>query len=100
MISGTRYRFSFELPKSRNGYFVRIYGDRSSGALLVDGELDYADLELKLNPANGRYEASRLFRTLGNYDWLVFRNGGKKGGGRWIDGQSGRLNVLPELDGE
>jgi len=98
ITSGSRYKFSFDLPSSRNGYFVRIYGDRTSNAFIVDGELDYSDLELKQNSKTGHYEASRLFRTLGNYDWLVFRAG--KSGGLWIDGQSGRLNVLPDLDGE
>ncbi|WP_321990921.1 glycogen/starch synthase [Marispirochaeta aestuarii] len=98
ILSGSRHRFSFSLPKSRSGYFVRVYGDRSSGELVLDGDLDYTDLPLRQNPATGRYEASRLFRTLGNYDWVVFRK--LKNGGRWLDGFSGRINVLPDLDGE
>ncbi|MDA3821001.1 MAG: hypothetical protein PF450_00095, partial [Bacteroidales bacterium] len=96
--SGARHKFSFNLPSSRNGYFLRIYGDRTSNAFIVDGEMDYSDLDLKLNSKTGCYEASRLFRTLGNYDWLLFRAG--KSGGHWVDGQSGRINVLPDLDGE
>jgi starch synthase len=96
--SGSRHNFSFDLTKTRNGYFVRVYGDRSSGELVVEGELDYTDLSLKQNPVNGRYEASRLFRTLGNYDWVVFRR--TKTGGRWLEGYSGRINILPDLDGE
>ena len=98
MQSGSRHYFSFDLPKSRNGYFVRIYDDRCAGELIVDGELDYTDLPLTKNPDNQRYEAGRIFRTLGNYDWVVFRK--LKNSGRWLDGYSGRINVLPDLDGE
>ena len=96
--SGTRHTFSFDLPASRTGYIVRVYGDRTSSELFVHGDLDFSDLELKQNSATGRWEASRLFRTLGSYDWVVFRS--LKTGPSWIDGYSGRLNVLPCLDGE
>ena len=49
--AGTRHTFEFDLPKSRSGYFLRVYGDRSSNDFIVDGELDYADLELKHEPS-------------------------------------------------
>lgn len=95
---GTRYQFSFDLPKNRSGYLLRIYGDRSPGRDFVTGEFNYIDIDLAENSETGRFEGQRLFNKLGNFDWLLFRR--TKSGERWLDGYSGRLNVLPDLDGE
>ncbi len=96
--AGTSHTFSFDLPSSRTGYFLRIYGDRSAEKLFVHGDLDYTDIILQYSPENGKWEASRIFRTLGSYDWVVYRK--LKNGSRWVDGSGGRLNVQPGLDGE
>lgn len=96
--TGTHYKFRFELPTGRHGYFVRIYGDRSPGREFVAGEFNYTDIDLEQNSESGLFEGERLFNKLGNFDWLVFRR--TKNGERWLDGYSGRVNVLPDLDGE
>ncbi len=96
--AGTSHTFRFELPRSKTGYFLRIYGDRSAEKLFVDGNLDYTDITLNYSRESGIWEVSRIFRTLGSYDWVVYRN--LKNGPRWVDGSGGRLNVQPSLDGE
>ncbi len=94
--AGGTYRFELDLPASRSSYFLRIFGDRAAAQFVTDQEIDYVDLEL--TKEGETYSAEHLFRTIGQYDWLVGRRRGSKT--VFLQQPAGRISVIPDIRGQ
>jgi len=96
---GEAYSFTFKLPRDDEGYFIRIFKNRTSERLFLEKDIAAFDIPLTWNKAAGAYSATHTFNSYGHYDFLVYQ---KSKSPRWINlqGTSGRVNVIPDLRGE
>ena len=96
----SEHTFAFSLPKTGGSYLLRLYKPGEAEELLLEHEIDFFDLELKLNDETGMYEATYTFTETGFCDFLIFRTTKRTFG--WLDdaGCSGRINIIPDIRGE
>ena len=101
VVQGTTHRFSFELPRSRGRYRLRVYRGRVHRRYPSEADLDYEDLELARPTPGAPFTADVQFDELGHFDFCVAREF-ESGRREWVpDAEcSGRINVLPDLRGE
>ena len=101
VVQGTTHRFSFDLPRSRGRYRLRIYRGRGHRRYPSEVDLDYVDVDLARSAPGSALTAAWRFDELGHYDFCVARefDSGRR---EWVpDAEcSGRVNVLPDLRGE
>lgn len=97
---GNRHKFEFDIPVVKNGYVLRIFRNNKECRFNLETKLDYFDLDLPFDKSRNLYSVEYEFEDYGHYDFLVYKNSTK--GGYWIDiqGTSGRINVIPGLEGE
>ena len=100
-VQGTEHHFSFDLPRSRGRYRLRIYRGRGHRRYPSEADLDYVDVDLARSSPGSPHTATWRFDELGNYDFCVARefDSGRR---EWVQEAecSGRINVLPDLRGE
>jgi starch synthase len=97
---GDPYRFQFDLPKEKNGYFLRLYKNSPYHAFTLGKDIDFLGMDMWFDDKTGFYTTDYTFDTLGHFDYLVFRKKPKKN--EWLSqkGCSGRINVIPDVHGE
>ena len=101
LVQGATHRFSFDLPRSRGRYRLRIYRGRGHHRFPREADLDYVDLDLARPATGSPLAASYRFDELGHYDFCVAREY-PSGRREWVpDAEcSGRVNVIPDLRGD
>lgn len=98
---GATHRFSFDLPRSRGRYRLRVYRGAGHHRYPSEADLDYVDVDLVSSAPGAPLTAAYRFDDLGHYDYCVareYRNGRRE----WAPDAdcSGRINVIPDLRGE
>ncbi len=98
---GATHRFSFDLPRSRGRYRLRIYRGAGHHRYPSEADLDYVDVDLAGAAPGAPLTAAYRFDDPGHYDYCVareYRNGRRE----WVPDAdcSGRINVIPDLRGE
>ncbi len=96
---GETFTFQFSLPVKK-GMCVRIYSITRTDRLHLERDNAFLDISLRYDAKTERYVAEHLFDACGHYDFTVIRK--KKRGYEWVSAPmtSGRINVIPEIDGE
>jgi len=98
---GDKYCFSFNLPEPEagRGYFLRVYGTDYKKDFQTQNNIIVEEIPLNENEP-GKYSAYYRFDRYGHYDFCVISRGDRSIS--WIteQGTSGRINVLPNLQGE
>ena len=100
LAKGSVHRFTFRLPRSRKGYFVRLYMNLSEDQFILQHDMRFVDLELSYDEDSGQYGAEHRFDSLGQVDYLVYERKYTRSGWMTEKGCSGRINVIPDLSGE
>ena len=97
---GMTHTLHFDLPKSRSGYFIRLYSTNPYHDFTLEKDIDYEDIDLSYDDITGTYTASRCFEEIGSYDYVVFKK--MRRGAQWTGGKdcSGRINIIPDVRGE
>ncbi len=97
---GSTHLFTFDLPMTKNGYFVRLYLNKTEDQFILDKDIDFLDIDLSFDKESGRYRAEHEFDQIGHVDYLVHAR--KRTRPTWLTGgeTSGRINIIPDLQGE
>jgi starch synthase len=92
--------FSFEITGPQSEYILKIYRSGVESEFFLEKDINSFDLPLKYNKNNHFYETDHKFDDIGHFDFLVFRK--RNGSKQWlsISNTSGRVNVIPDLNGE
>lgn len=98
---GATHHFSFDLPRSRGRYRLRVYRGAGHHRFPSEADLDYVDVDLARAAPGAPLTAAYRFDDLGHHDYCVareYRNGRRE----WVPDAdcSGRINVIPDLRGE
>jgi len=95
------YHFTFNLagPETGKNYFLRIYKNDIKNDYQTENNIIAEELTLTENKP-GVFSAVYKFLEYGHYDFCIVLRGDKEMS--WIteQGTSGRVNVLPDLEGE
>ncbi len=95
------YNFSFNLaePETGRGYFLRIYKNDIKKDYQTENNIIAEEIPL-IEEERGKYSTPYQFSKYGHYDFCVISRGDRSIS--WIteQGTSGRVNVLPDLEGE
>lgn len=97
--AGEKQTLEFTLPEEKSDYSLRIYRS-SAGHFTCEDEIDSFDLDLIQEDARNIYRADFQSDVCGHFDFTVIRR--KRKELEWVDvpGSSGRINVIPDLEGE
>ncbi len=94
------HKFEFDLPQKKSGYFIRIYENSIDDKIFTEDDINFFDIDITLDDDSKLYTTIHLFDRCGHFDFLVYRK--KRKEIEWINhpGTSGRINVIPNLNGE
>jgi hypothetical protein len=97
----TEYTFSFNLPKldDGNSYGIRIYKSSKDYYYNTEKNIDVEEIALT-EIENEIYETTYRFTEYGHYDFCVVSISDTRVFLSTDQGLSGRINVLPNLEGE
>ena len=95
---GETNKFSFNLPRRKNPYFLRIYYGYHNDIPTLEN-IYYKDYKMSYNEKSGNYELDHTFNNLGYYDFVVLNE--ERGIRKWMNCPdcSGRVNVIPNVRG-
>jgi starch synthase len=96
---GERFTFKFNLPE-HSEYFVRLYRNWTSRKLFLERDISFVDIELLYERGDNSFLADHVFEEYGQYDFVVFEKKRNKLWWMTLAGTSGRINVIPDLEGE
>jgi len=101
LAAGNEYNFTFNLsaPGKGRGYFLRIYKNDIHKDYQTENNIIVEETPLS-EKEPGVYSADYIFSEYGHYDFCVVSRGDREMS--WIteQGTSGRVNALPDLQGE
>ena len=97
----SEYDFSFNLPKldDESSYGIRIYKNTGDHYYNTERNMDVEEIILA-ETAEGIYETKHRFTEYGHYDFCVVHISDNRMFLSTDQGLSGRINVLPSLEGE
>jgi len=97
----SEYTFSFNLPKldDAKSYNLRIYKSSKNNYYNTEKSIDVEEIPLT-GTQDGVYEAKYKFTEYGHYDFCVVTRSDSIMFWNTDQGLSGRINVLPNLEGE
>jgi len=98
LYKGRRYNFSFNLPKRKNPYFIRIYHGYHNDIPTLEN-IYFKEYPLSYNEKLGFYEFEYTFENLGYYDYVILTE--ERGKKKWMSCPecSGRINIIPDVRG-
>ena len=97
--AGDAFSFSFRLPK-KNEYYLRLYSGTGDAGFFLEKDISFRDLHLKYDDTTDNYHAKHRFADYGHYDYTVIRKKRKNFEWQTEHGNSGRINVIPDVRGE
>ncbi|TAL36461.1 MAG: glycosyltransferase [Spirochaetes bacterium] len=98
--AGSIHWFSFDLPRDKAEYYLRIYRNTSVDGISVEKDIAWEECALTFDPSYNRFVGAWAFAEYGHYDYLVCRRSRRKHD--WVAraDTSGRVNVIPDVRGQ